>query len=525
MIDLLFWQLVKLIAYFMGCLLIYLLYKVIYVPIKFRRFYGKYKNVFVSSKFIPVLGDIYYYLQDIQSNRVFYDHNKRQQQSFKPNEIDLRADLLGTDPMIGVVSHKALKEVISQIPGKIDRADIDNTPCLRRAILKMCEGCFVNSPSTKKTIERRKSLTKILGLNHSSKNIPLMLKNADIILQDMKTKGEAKMQDQMALLTNRILVSFLFGRDYEEHMSESYEYLYKDGTTKKFDLCSFFANLAVDMSDESGNLFTILFPLLNVSNIINPWKRNHLNKLTLYEALRKIVKKSQDEDSFWNQVRKLNEFTEDEILVDLMILLTAGSETTADNFVALLYYLKKFPEAKEKLMKELAQVGIVPGCDFNKAITMENIQACDYLSNAVKESLRMDSPLNFTVFYQAYKDTEICGVSIPKGTILKQEIAGPNNDDKDWLDPDTFEPDRHNTESEFFKKSKEQGKIQNVFSRRTFGHGPRMCPGMSFATLEMKVFAAFFLTQMDYEVSKEDLENDHIGFGIGSQFSPKFKIT
>ncbi|CAI2365556.1 unnamed protein product [Moneuplotes crassus] len=513
------------LTYLAVALIIYMVYKVLYKPWRFRQRYKGYANVHVSPKFIPVLGDISFFIQDIKQNRVFYDHLKDLQVEMTKKNTDLKAETIGIDPVIGIVSHKALKEVLDQSPKKIDRADIDNTDFLRRARMKMAYGCYTNSPSTNRTLNRRKSTSKLFGMNKISKHVPMILQNSQRILKEMKHQGTVDIKGIMALCLNRILMSILLGNDFETKIDATHQYLCNDGTTKQLDICNFFAKFTMDMTSESGNLLTILFPILNVTNIVNPWKRNHKNAITLKNIMQQIIARSEDKDSFWSQISQLNEFTDEEILADLMIILTAGSETSSNCFVAILYYLKKFPEVKQKLIQELEKIGITSDCDVEKMITADNLQECDYLANVVREALRIDPPLAFTLWYQAYEDTQICGVPIDKGTILRQEVVGPNNDPNDWLDPHVFEPNRHNPDSEFYKKSQQAGKIANAYSKRTFGHGARACPGALLASLELKVFTAFFLTQMEYEVEKEDLENDHIGFGIGSLFSPKLTVS
>jgi len=92
------------------------------------------------------------------------------------------------------------------------------------------------------------------------------------------------------------------------------------------------------------------------------------------------------------------------------------------------------------------------------------------------------------------------------------------------LNPLSFEPDRHDVESDFYQKSKKEGKLFDAYSRRTFSHGKRRCPGESFAILEMKIIISYLVTHIDFEFDQQDLNNEHIGFGIGSQFLPKIKI-
>mmetsp|Transcript_8162 Transcript_8162/g.7754 ORF Transcript_8162/g.7754 Transcript_8162/m.7754 type:complete len:102 (-) Transcript_8162:33-338(-) len=73
----------------------------------------------------------------------------------------------------------------------------------------------------------------------------------------------------------------------------------------------------------------------------------------------------------------------------------------------------------------------------------------------------------------------------------------------------------------FINKSKELGLTGGVYSRRSFGHGNRACPGQSFALLEMKIAIAYFTLHLEYNFSEEDLSKDGIGFALMSQFNPK----
>ena len=108
---------------------------------------------------------------------------------------------------------------------------------------------------------------------------------------------------------------------------------------------------------------------------------------------------------------------------------------------------------------------------------------------------------------------------------MKLDLLSSHYNAKNWLDPYDFEPERHDIESEFYQKSKEAGKMPDVYSRRTFSHGTRSCPGMSFATLEMKIMIAYLVTHLEYEFEEGILEHEGIGFGIGSQFEPKIRVT
>lgn len=106
-------------------------------------------------------------------------------------------------------------------------------------------------------------------------------------------------------------------------------------------------------------------------------------------------------------------------------------------------------------------------------LTKEKINSLNYLNNVVKETMRIDSPAAETFIYKATEDIEICGVPIPKGTILKPDIFAGHYDEKAWLHPREFIPERFDPDSEFYKLSAKEGKERNVYSRRSFSHGLR----------------------------------------------------
>eukprot|EP00343_Euplotes_focardii_P003641 CAMPEP_0205816420 /NCGR_PEP_ID=MMETSP0205-20121125/22684_1 /ASSEMBLY_ACC=CAM_ASM_000278 /TAXON_ID=36767 /ORGANISM="Euplotes focardii, Strain TN1" /LENGTH=103 /DNA_ID=CAMNT_0053104701 /DNA_START=663 /DNA_END=971 /DNA_ORIENTATION=- len=102
--------------------------------------------------------------------------------------------------------------------------------------------------------------------------------------------------------------------------------------------------------------------------------------------------------------------------------------------------------------------------------------------------------------------------------MAKIDLMTSHFNEAHWMEPLSFKPERHDPESDFYKVAKSKGITSDTYSRRTFSHGLRSCPGMSFATLEMKVIVAYFVSFYDIKFSEEDLQNDGIGFGFGSHF-------
>uniref|UniRef100_A0A7S3KQG3 Cytochrome P450 n=1 Tax=Euplotes crassus TaxID=5936 RepID=A0A7S3KQG3_EUPCR len=216
--------------------------------------------------------------------------------------------------------------------------------------------------------------------------------------------------------------------------------------------------------------------------------------------------------------------TEEEKLDDLIGIMLAGTETTAHSLVSCLYFLNKYPEALKKLREELKSEGFTKTDDFINQCTVEKFQSCTYLNSVVKETLRRDTAVSETFDYVSSSDIKICDVPIKKGTKIRIDAVSSHFDERKWLEPESFIPERFDFDSEFYQKSKKMGKVADIYSRRSFSHGNRNCPGQSFALLEMKLVIAYFVTHIDFNYSKEDLSNENIGFGMGSQFVPNITI-
>jgi len=142
----------------------------------------------------------------------------------------------------------------------------------------------------------------------------------------------------------------------------------------------------------------------------------------------------------------------------------------------------------------------------------------------VKETFRIDTPAADSFIYTATQDIILCEVPFAKGTLFREDIVSNHFNEDLWKDPHDFVPERFDVESEFYQKSIEEGKKPGPYSRRTFCHGFRGCPGQSFGTLEVKIALLVFLTHIDVEIEEEFLNKEGVGFGIGSKLIPLFKV-
>ena len=435
------------------------------------------------------------------------------------SKYDLWAKLEGISPVLLMVSSKSIEQFLNYQIDKVDKVEIF------RGLGKFIPESMGNRRTTELTKQRRKNLTTWMSLNSSSKYIPGMLNCWDRILEDMHNENETDILHQMNILTFTIFTEVLFGDDVNELVTRLHPYENADGSIEEIPIREMLIRLSKWYLENYYNPLTVMLPFLNEYRIVNPYKRDHKNMLKFKEAVRELIKESKDTNSVGYKLAKFDAISEQEGLDDVCGSMVAGAETTAHSLVSCLYFLNKHPKILKKLRDELEENCFVKGEDLKSKFTIDNIQNLTYLTWVIKETLRVDSVVSDTFDYEALEDISICNVPISKGTRLKIDIHSAHFDSKKWLDPYSYEPDRHDIESEFYQKSRDEGRTPDVYWRRAFSHGARSCPGQSFANLEMRIVIAYMVLNMNFQFEKKDLEHENIGFGMGSHFVPKIKVN
>lgn len=145
----------------------YLIYSFIVKQLWIRYQYKKYPNVYVTEKFVPVMGDASFLIQNIKEGKAYYNHDKVI--SDKLIKYDLRLVNYGNYNYFHVISVKAKLEMQELIPNKIDHVGEEI------GISKMFANSIGTNRSTKDTINEKNAFIELLSLNSSSKHIPIML--------------------------------------------------------------------------------------------------------------------------------------------------------------------------------------------------------------------------------------------------------------------------------------------------------------------------------------------------------------
>lgn len=135
----------------------------------------------------------------------------------------------------------------------------------------------------------------------------------------------------------------------------------------------------------------------------------------------------------------------DDVLISfLRQLMNAGGDTTYRGSSILLTCLLNHPEQMEQVRKDRS-----------------------LLPHAIDEALRWDGPVTSTFRYVA-KDTDLDGVTLPRGALLNVVLGSANRDPRKFDDPDMFDIHR-----------------SRHVRHLAFASGPHVCIGQHLARVEM----------------------------------------
>ena len=171
-------------------------------------------------------------------------------------------------------------------------------------------------------------------------------------------------------------------------------------------------------------------------------------------------------------------FGEREVVDNVLTMLLAGEDTTANTLAWALYFLAGHPQVQERIAAEVADT--LPGgrlTDFGQ--TRELV----YTDAVIQETMRLKpvAPLNIV---EANRDLDIGPLRLRKGdavVILTRAIALREPAFADH--PERFDPGR-------WLRAEAGQRGFHPHSFMPFGSGPRLCPGRSLALLEMKAVLA-----------------------------------
>jgi cytochrome P450 len=187
-----------------------------------------------------------------------------------------------------------------------------------------------------------------------------------------------------------------------------------------------------------------------------------------------------------------NRLSREEICDQALLLLFAGHETTTSMLTWACLELARHPDLLNQARAEqlnLAQQG---------GLSLAQISQMPYLDQVISELERFHPPVAGG-FRGVVKSFDFNGYHIPAGWLAQYSILCTHRLETVYSDPDRFDPDR-------FSPERQESKLQ-PFSLVGFGGGSRICIGLAFAKLEMKLILAHLLRGYQWQlVPNQNLE-------------------
>ncbi|KAF6201759.1 hypothetical protein GE061_004154 [Apolygus lucorum] len=173
-------------------------------------------------------------------------------------------------------------------------------------------------------------------------------------------------------------------------------------------------------------------------------------------------------------------FDDDEILDEVHTFMFAGTHTSSIAAQYLMLRLAENPDIQERAYQE--QLDIFG--NSKRDATRDDLSKMRYLDKVIKESLRLHPPVPEVGRLLIQDVTLPDGQVVPKGTKVSINIFLTHRNPKYWEDPDTFNPDRFDSEV---------CKDRHPFSYIPFSAGPRNCIASKFALMSNKMLGSLLL--------------------------------
>ena len=169
--------------------------------------------------------------------------------------------------------------------------------------------------------------------------------------------------------------------------------------------------------------------------------------------------------------------TDYDVASNILTLLLAGEDTTANTLAWLIYLVSGDTGAMQRLAEEADRL-------FGAsrwANRLELASALTYTAACAQETMRL-KPVAPLVILEANAPTTVGDIAIPAGTVVMALMRRGATDPRHFNRPEVFDPERWSNTS-----ATEASPAGRERASMPFGAGPRVCPGRNLALLEINL--------------------------------------
>ncbi|MBE7942525.1 MULTISPECIES: cytochrome P450 [Ramlibacter] len=188
--------------------------------------------------------------------------------------------------------------------------------------------------------------------------------------------------------------------------------------------------------------------------------------------------------------------TDEDVSGNVLTMLLAGEDTTANTLAWMTWLLAMHPEAQARARAEARAVLAGRPC----ADSTEALAEMDYIDACAQEAMRL-KPVAPLIGAEAQKDQEVEGVRVRAGELVFCLMRPGAVDEARFGEAQQFRPER------WLRGEGDAAQSLNSAKRvvMPFGAGPRMCPGRYLALAEIKMAASMLLANFEIvSVATED---------------------
>ncbi|XP_070561957.1 cytochrome P450 2U1-like [Ptychodera flava] len=186
-------------------------------------------------------------------------------------------------------------------------------------------------------------------------------------------------------------------------------------------------------------------------------------------------------------------FSEDpeHLKYSLIVLFTAGTETSATTLLWVLLYLCLNQDIQENCFREI-----------KNAIGLENTPSyadktkLPYVEAVLLEVQRIANIVPIGIARSMMEDAELYGYNIPKGAMVMPNFWAVHMNEELWEQPEKFDPARFLDDS---------GRLVNSERLMPFSVGSRDCLGSQLAKMEMFLFLTRLIQQFQFKFPDDDI--------------------
>ncbi|XP_075692316.1 cytochrome P450 2G1-like [Rhinoderma darwinii] len=384
----------------------------------------------------------------------------------------------GQRPVVILSGYRAVKEAL------IDQGEDFSGRGRMPSVDKIFDGfgvVFSNGERWKQL--RRFSLTTLRNFGMGKRSIEERIQEEAQCLVEVITKYKQKPIDPKNILVqavSNVICSVVFGNRFE----------YED--LKFLKLLNLFNETFVLMSSSWGQLQEMIPNIMDyvpgphqkINPIIERMLEFVAERVKMNEATIDPTSPRDYIDCFITKMQKDNEdptseFNMRNLVLTVLNLFFAGTETVSTTLRHAFLILIKYPEIQEKLHKEIDSV-----IGHNRSPNIEDRSKMPYMDAVIHEIQRFSDVIPMNVPHTVIKDTTFRGYTIPKGTDVYPLLCTVLRDPSQFDTPEKFNPGHFLDESGSFKKS-------DAFM--PFSTGKRICLGEGLARMELFLFLTTIL--------------------------------